>query len=244
MRKKTSNVIENNQDQILPGNDFRVEVRGKRSQASTKKRIYSPGEYLAREEKASFKSEYINGQIIPMNGEGVRGGDIFAMAGGSVRHSVICVNLNWAIREITAKKECIGLESNVKVEILRSKQYFYPDAMVVCGAVEFAKNRTDTIVNPMLIVEVLSPATEAFDRNKKFAAYRTLPSLREYVLIYQDEPQIEAFFKENEKTWRYTVARGLDDTIRLFSLECDLALREIYEKVVWEELQEDNITSE
>lgn len=199
--------------------------------------FYTPEEYLAREEKASFKSEYIDGQIIPMNGEDIRVGDTLAMAGGSVRHSV---NLNWAIREMTTKKECIGLESNVKVEIQCGKQYFYPDAMVVCGKVEFAKNQTDTIVNPMLIVEVLSPATELFDRNKKFAAYRTLPSLREYVLIYQDEPQIEAFFKENEKTWRYTVARGLDDTIRLFSLECDLALRDIYEKVVWEEEQEES----
>ena len=212
-------------------NDFRGGVRGKRTQTSAKKRVYTPEEYLAREDKASFKSEYIDGQI-------------FSMAGGSVRHSIICMNLNWAIREMTTNKDCVGLESNLKVEIQRGKQYFYPDAMVVCGGVEFAKNRTDTIANPMLIVEVLSPATEAFDRNKKFAAYRTLPSLREYVLIYQDEPQIEAFFKENEKTWRYTVARGLDDTIRLFSLECDLALRDIYQKVVWEDSQEDNITSE
>ena len=87
----------------------------------------------------------------------------------------------------------------------------------------------------MLIVEVLSPATEAFDRNKKFAAYRTLPSLREYVLVYQDEPQIEAFFKQDEKTWRYTVARGLEETIRLLSLECDIALSDAYQKVTWEQ---------
>lgn len=214
------------------------------AQAVTETRYYSPEEYLACEDKASFKSEYMDGQILPMNREDARNSNIFSMAGGSVRHSVICVNLNWAIREATANKDCIGLESNVKVEIQRGKQYFYPDAMVVCGKVEFAKNQTDTVTNPMLIVEVLSPATEAFDRNKKFVAYRTLPSLREYVLIYQDEPQIEAFFKENEKTWRYTVARGLDDTIRLFSLECDLALRDIYQKVAWEELQEDNITNE
>ena len=240
MRKKSSNVVENTQDHILSGDDFHGGVRGKRGQTSVKKRVYTPEEYLVREDKAAFKSEYIDGQIIPMDSEDARNSDIFSMAGGSVRHSVICVNLNWAIREMTAKKECIGLESNVKVEIQRGKQYFYPDAMVVCGGVEFAKNRTDTIANPMLIVEVLSPATEAFDRNKKFAAYRTLPSLREYVLIYQDEPQIEAFFKENEKTWRYTVARGLDDTIRLFSLECDLALRDIYQKVAWEETQEDS----
>ena len=231
MRKKTSNVIENNRDQMLSDNDFRVEVRGKRSQTPAKKRIYTPEEYLAREDKASFKSEYIDGQIV-------------AMAGGSLKHSQICFNLIRKIGDAIVHKDCIGLESNVKVEILRDKQYFYPDAMVVCGKVEFARKRKDMITNPMLIVEVLSPATEAFDRNKKFAAYRTLPSLREYVLIYQEEPQIEAFFKENEKTWRYTVARGLDDTIRLFSLECDLALRDMYQKVAWEELQQENITSE
>jgi Uma2 family endonuclease len=191
------------------------------AQAVIEHRFYSKEEYLALEECASYKSEYVNGEI-------------FAMAGGSLNHSIICLNVNWAIREIIARKDCIGLESNVKVEIQRGKQYLYPDAMVVCGKIEFAPNRTDTITNPILIIEVLSPTTEVFDRNKKFAAYRTLPSLREYVLVYQDEPQIEAFFKEDAKTWRYTVARELDETIRLLSLECDLALREIYRKIVWE----------
>ena len=227
MRRKSSNVVENTQDHILSGDDFHGGVRGKRAQTPAKKRLYTPEEYLAREDKASFKSEYMDGQIL-------------AMAGGSLKHSQICFNLIRKVGDAIAQKDCIGLESNVKVEILRGKQYFYPDAMVVCGKIEFAQKRKDMIMNPTLIVEVLSPATEAFDRNKKFAAYRTLPSLREYVLIYQDEPQIEAFFKENEKTWRYTVARGLDDTIRLFSLECDLALRDIYQKVVWEEEQEES----
>lgn len=193
---------------------------------AVKERLYTPEEYLMREEGAAYKSEYINGEIV-------------AMAGGSLKHSQICFNLIRQISDAIAHKDCIGLESNVKVEIQRGRQYFYPDAMVVCGKVEFAKKRTDTIKNPLLIVEILSPATEAFDRNKKFAAYRTLPSLREYVLVYQDEPQIEAFFKEDEKTWRYTVARDLEDTIRLLSLDCDLALRDIYQKIEWEQISEE-----
>jgi Uma2 family endonuclease len=196
------------------------------AKTAVKERLHTPEEYLIREERAAYKSEYINGEI-------------FAMAGGSLKHSQICFNLIRQIGDAIAHKDCIGLESNVKVEIQRGRQYFYPDAMVVCGTVEFAQNRADTIKNPMLIVEILSPATEAFDRNKKFAAYRTLPSLREYVLVYQEEPQIEAFFKEDEKTWRYTVARGLEDTIRLLSLDCDFALRDIYQKVEWEQPAEE-----
>lgn len=195
-------------------------------QAAIEPRFYSKNEYLAAEERAPYKSEYVNGEI-------------FAMAGGSLKHSMICFNLIRQIGEAIMQKDCIGLESNVKVEIQRGRQYFYPDLMVVCGKVDFAPKRTDTITNPMVIVEVLSPATEAFDRNKKFAAYRTLPSLREYVLVYQDEPQIETFFREDAKTWRYSVARGLEETIRLLSLECDLALREIYRKIVWEQSPEE-----
>lgn len=195
-------------------------------QAAIEPRFYSKDEYLADEERAPYKSEYVNGEI-------------FAMAGGSLKHSMICFNLIRQIGEAIMQKDCIGLESNVKVEIQRGKKYFYPDLMVVCGKVDFAPKRTDTITNPMVIVEVLSPATEAFDRNKKFAAYRTLPSLREYVLVYQDEPQIETFFREDAKTWRYSVARGLEETIRLLSLECDLALREIYRKIVWEQSPEE-----
>jgi len=190
------------------------------AQAALKQTEYSRDDYFAFEEQAAQKSEFDSGQIL-------------AMAGGSRNHSVICFNLNRRVGEAIDRKECVGFDSNMKVEIQRGKQVFYPDMMVVCGDIEFAKNRTDAVTNPLLIVEVLSPATEAFDRSKKFAAYRTLPSLREYVLVAQDEPQIEAFYKEDDKTWRYTVVRGLDETIRLLSLDCELALAEIYQKVVW-----------
>ena len=191
------------------------------AQAAIQQRYYTKEEYLVLEEQEIYKSEYVDGEI-------------FAMAGGSIQHSMICFNVIRRIGDMIAPKDCVGLESNVKVEIQRGRQYFYPDLMVICGKIDFAEKRTDTITNPMLIVEVLSPATEAFDRNKKFTAYRTLPALREYVLVYQDEPQIEAFYKQDEKTWRYTVARGLDESIRLLSLECDLALRDVYQKITWE----------
>ncbi len=191
------------------------------AQAALQQSEYSRDDYFAFEDQAAYKSEYVNGEI-------------FAMAGGSRNHSVICFNLNRRVGEAIDRKDCVGFDSNMKVEILRGKQVFYPDMMVVCGEIEFAKNRTDTITNPLLIAEVLSPATEAYDRSKKFAAYRTLSSLREYVLVAQDEPQVEAFYKEDEKTWRYTVVRGLDEKIRLLSLDCELALSEIYQKVAWD----------
>ncbi|MCP4404529.1 MAG: Uma2 family endonuclease, partial [bacterium] len=172
------------------------------AEALAQKTVYSREEYLEIEERAEYKSEYYNGEI-------------FAMAGGSRNHSVICLNVNWGIREAISTKDCVGFESNMKLDIPKIRSFVYPDAMVVCGEIEFSEEREDCIKNPLLIVEVLSPSTEAFDRGRKFAYYRSIESLREYVMISQTEASVESFYKQNEKVWRYTVARGLDDRITL-----------------------------
>jgi Uma2 family endonuclease len=185
-------------------------------------RYYTREEYLVLEDQAEYKSEYYNGEI-------------FAMAGGSRNHSVICFNLNWGIREAIANKDCVGFDSNMKLDIPRVNLFVYPDLMVVCGEIEFLENRNDVLQNPVLVIEVLSPNTESIDRGKKFSYYRTVPSIREYVLVSQAEPLVEVFYKQDEKTWRYTVIKGLENTVTFQTLQCELALKDIYQKVEWQE---------
>ncbi|OQX22101.1 MAG: hypothetical protein BWK80_31405 [Desulfobacteraceae bacterium IS3] len=180
-----------------------------------KKQYYTKEEYLEMEAAADFKSEYYQGEI-------------FAMSGGSLDHSTICVNLNWAIREAIDPEKCRGFESNMKLEIAAADSYVYPDVMVVCGEVEVAENTTDVIKNPMLIIEVLSPGTEFFDRGLKFEYYRMIPSLKEYVLVSQNKPKVETYFRQKENIRTYTVVEGLDKTVMFQCLEYEIALKDIY----------------
>jgi Uma2 family endonuclease len=193
-------------------------------EALAKKLFYSKEEYLEMETAAEYKSEYYNGEV-------------FAMSGGSYKHSVICVNLIWGIRESVANKDCTAFESNMKLDIPKFNLFVYPDVMAVCGDIEFFENRTDTIRNPILVIEVASPGTQSFDRIQKFAYYRSVPSVKEYVLVSQDEPLIETYYKQNEKIWIYTVARGFEDTITFRTIECELELREIYRKAGWNQIK-------
>lgn len=191
------------------------------SEAVTQKTYYTREEYLALEDQAEYKSEYYNGEI-------------FAMAGGSHKHSVICGNMIQRVGEAIEDKDCIRYDSNMKLDIPKYNLFVYPDVMAVCGKIEFLENRTDIIKNPVLVIEVLSPATQAFDRGKKFACYRSVPSIREYVLVSQDEPMVEAYYKQDEKTWVYTVARGLEERITFQTIQNELLLKDIYQKVEWE----------
>jgi len=118
----------------------------------------------------------------------------------------------------------------MKLEIAEIDSYVYPDVMVVCGDVILAEKTTDVITNPVLIVEVLSPGTESFDRGKKFEYYRTVPSLKEYVLVSQDKARIEVFFRQNDNVWQYTAFEGFGESVVLRSLGCEIALEDIYHK--------------
>ncbi len=193
---------------------------------------YTREEYLAREEIADYKSEYYDGEI-------------FAMAGGTYNHSAICFNVIRHVGDALDGKDCVGFESNMKLNISAYNLFVYPDIMVACGKVEFLKDRQDVITNPVLVIEVLSDSTETTDRIKKFAYYQSSPSVREYVLISQNEPKVEVYFKQQEKSWLYTVAEGLDDTILFRSIGHEFALRDIYHKVDWQQAENlENMKSE
>lgn len=183
---------------------------------------YTREEYLAREEIAEYKSEYYDGEIV-------------AMAGGSQNHSIISCNIIRRSSEALDEKDCLVFDSNMKLDIPKYNLFVYPDVMVACGKLEYSKGRTDIIKNPILVIEVLSPSTEQGDRMKKFAYYQTMPSIQEYVLVWQDEPRVEVYFKQGEKSWLYTVADGLDAAILFRSIDHEFALKDVYQKIDWEQ---------
>jgi Uma2 family endonuclease len=181
------------------------------------KQLYTRKEYLLMEASADIKSEYYQGEI-------------FAMTGGTPNHSTICFNLTRRVGEAIDNTNCRGFESNMKLFILEADAYVYPNAMVVCGDVKLAEDTTDAITNPVLIIEVLSPGTESFDRGRKFDYYRTIPSFKEYVLVSQDKPKVELYFRQSETVWQYRVIEGLDKAFLLQSLDYELKLADIYAK--------------
>jgi Uma2 family endonuclease len=179
---------------------------------------YSPDEYLALERAAEEKSEYLDGII-------------YLMSGGTVEHSTISLNIGSELRAQLKGKRCRAFESNMKIGIPDSRLFSYPDASVVCGEPVFRDQYRDVIINPTVIVEVLSSSTERFDRGKKFARYQQLESFTDYVLIAQDEPRVEHFAKQANGTWILTIVEGLENQLHLPSLDCVLSRNEIYDRV-------------
>ncbi|HZW35127.1 MAG TPA: Uma2 family endonuclease [Isosphaeraceae bacterium] len=182
---------------------------------------YTPAEYLALERKAKFKSEYHKGYIT-------------AMAGASREHNLIGLNLASEIRSELKGRPCEVYAGDMRVFIDRTGLYTYPDVVAVCGQRQFQDDVVDTLLNPTMIAEVLSPTTETYDRGKKFAHYRQLPSLREYVLISQDQVLVERYIRQGDD-WVLTEFRNLDDRLRLTSIDCEIPLREIYARVEFPE---------
>jgi Uma2 family endonuclease len=179
---------------------------------------YTPEEYLALERQAECKSEYYAGEI-------------FAMAGASRWHNLIVTNV---LRELSLQlkgRPCTTYPSDMRVKISPTGLYTYPDVTVVCGEAQFEDHQQDTFLNPTLIVEVLSESTEAYDRGGKFAHYRKLASLMEYVLITQTKPHVEHYVRQADHRWLLAEADSLSDSIHLPSIDCHLALAEVYDKV-------------
>lgn len=123
----------------------------------------------------------------------------------------------------------------MKLDIAESHLFLYPDCMVVCGDIHFSENRTDTIRNPLLLIEVLSPTTQAFDRGEKFMHYRTVPSLQEYVLISQDRPMVEVYSRKEKGVWLYSAISGLERTVAFQTIQHEFALNDIYRKADWKQ---------
>ncbi len=186
--------------------------------ALPKRKIYTTEEYLDLEEKAEYKSEYDNGEII-------------AMAGGSLNHARIIGNID---RGFGGKlgKTCESKTTEVKIRVDIYRKFYYPDVFIFCGEPIFYQKRKDAIINPTLIVEVLSDNTEAKDRGEKMLAYRTLESLREYVLVTQDNPTVEQYIKNADEAWIHKATIGLKSVVKFESIGIELTLEEIYQRVL------------
>ena len=185
-------------------------------------RWISVEEYLELEEKAVYKSEYYRG-------------DIFAMAGGSPEHSQIGTNTTGELRNLLEDGPCRVYNSDCRVSVPGEDYYTYPDASVVCEAPVFTE-RGRALLNPVLLVEVLSESTEQYDRTGKFTLYRRSPSLREYVLVSSDSRRIETFHRHDETgEWVYSECSDPEGSIPLRSLGCSLSLARVYSKVEFPE---------
>jgi Uma2 family endonuclease len=176
--------------------------------------ILTEAEYLAFERSADVRHEYSSGQI-------------YAMAGATREHNLITGNVAGELRAQLKGKPCEIYSSDMRVRIARSGQYTYPDVVVVCGTPQFLDDHNDTLLNPLLIIEVLSSSTEAYDRGEKFRAYRSIDSFAEYVLIAQAKKAADHFTKKNN-IW---TIQEVEQEIKLATIPCLLTLSEIYDRV-------------
>lgn len=178
---------------------------------------YTPAEYLARERPSATRHEYLDGYL-------------FEMAGASREHNLITSNLNRELGSQLRDRPCEVYSSEMRVCVGPTGLYTYPDVVVVCGEPRFQDGELDTLLNPTVLVEVLSPSTEAYDRGLKFGHYRRLATVREYVLVAQDRVLVERFTRQGEE-WLLAELNRPEDVLRLASIGCEVPLREIYAKV-------------
>ena len=174
----------------------------------------TPEEYLTFERKATIKHEYLKGQII-------------AMSGASRAHSFITGDIFGELRDQLKGQKCEVHASDMRVRIHSTNSYFYPDVVVACEEPRFEDNVFDTLLNPRVVIEVLSPSTETYDRGEKFELYQQLTSLQEYILVSQDHVNVEHYNRQ-ETEWPRTEYTELSDVVLLRSIACELHLRDIY----------------
>lgn len=187
--------------------------------ALRKEKLYSPEEYLEFERAAEVRHEYLDGEV-------------FEMAGESLAHSRICVNISREISLRLKGTRCEALSPNMKVRAETRGLFAYPDLSIVCGEPEFHDTKNDVLLNPKVIVEVLSPSTQRYDQTKKFFRYRKeIPSLSDYILIYQDMAFIEHHEKLLDGKWAFNVVEGLNEIFALTSIGCEIPMSEIYDRV-------------
>jgi Uma2 family endonuclease len=175
-------------------------------------------EYLGRELESDEKYEYFNGEV-------------FAIARPSARHTWIVSNVTVEIGQQLKGKPCRVAFCEMRLKVTPTGLYTYPDVMVICGNVEYAAEQKDTVLNPVVIVEVLSPSTKDYDRGQKFQHYRTLPSLIDYLMVSQDEPRVEHWTRQSENLGLLADIAGLGQVIQLASIDCILPLAEIYDNI-------------
>lgn len=185
------------------------------------KHIYTMEDYLALERESEVRYEYRNGEV-------------FDMSGGTLYHDVVTENFKNALNRELSGKSCRVFSGNMQIKTPALLPYRYADGSVVCGKPEVERfNGCDLLLNPVLLWEVLSPSTEAYDRGDKFTYYKSIPSLKEYLLIAQHRPHITQYVKQNERIWYQEEFNSLSESIHLSSLDCTLSLEEIYQDVVF-----------
>jgi Uma2 family endonuclease len=187
--------------------------------SSVRKAKLSPQEYLALERKAPYKSEYYEG-------------DVFGFAGASESHNLIVVNVLTLFNLQLKGKPCKVYPSDMRVKVSETGLYTYPDVTVVCGQANLEDEYLDTLLNPTLIVEVLSPSTEKDDRIVKFAHFRRMPSVKEYILIAQDSVRLEQYVRQNDGRWILSEYSDLEFTVKMEAVECKLPMKDVYDKVI------------
>ena len=201
--------------------------------ASAAQTRLTPEEYIAFERKAPpdaeiIRHEYINGELI-------------AMSGASRAHNLITINISTALHSRLRGSECETYANEMRVSTPTTTSYFYPDVVVVCEEPRFEDDTFDTLLNPIIFVEVLSPSTQVYDRREKFAHYRQLTSLQEYVLVSQDKVLVEHYRRQEKqdtasvtrKDWIFTDFQELEEILPLTSIQCELPLQEIYERITF-----------
>jgi len=182
----------------------------------TQKRLYTEDEYLALEEAAEGKSEYVDGEIRPTSG-------------GTDYHGALAMNLGSALIVALRGRGCLVMSSDVKVRA--AGEMYYPDVSVTCGPRQYYSGNRTVITNPLLVAEVLSPSTEGKDRGEKFRNYLAVESLAVYLLVSQDAPRIEQFSRAEDGQWTYTLVTGSDSILDIPALSVSLKLADIYDGI-------------
>ena len=181
----------------------------------------TPAEYLALERKAEIKSEYLDGEM-------------FAMSGVTREHSSVVINITRELSTQFLDRPCEVHGPDIRVKVSPTGLYTYPDVVVICGEPEFEDDHLDTLINPQVLIEVLSEFTESYDRGKKFAHYRAIDTLREYFLVSQTECRVERFGRQDDGSWIYSESTDPNGSMELASVACRLSLSGVYHKVDFE----------
>ena len=181
----------------------------------------TPQEYLELERKAEIRSEYFDGEM-------------FAMSGAMLEHNTIVVNIARELSNQFFDRPCTVLVTDMRTKVEASGLYTYPDIVALCGEPEFEDEHMDTMINPQVIIEVLSESTESYDRGRKFAHYRNLNSLKEYFLVSQTEYRIERYERQTGDTWLYSECTDPNGSIELITVAARLSLSRVYHKVDFE----------
>jgi Uma2 family endonuclease len=180
----------------------------------------SAADYLAFERKAEERHEFSYGRV-------------YAMAGESLNHSTVCFNVAGRIFAQLIGKSCRGFSPNMKICVSETGRYYYPDLSIACGEPVFHDDYKDVLMNPVVVIEVLSPSTEKRDRSTKLLDYQSIPSLQDYLLISQDKPVIEHYSRQADGRWLYQATRGLENSVEIPSIDCRLVLAEVYDRIIF-----------